>query len=84
MYLSLAIKLHAYKHMFITGCMKQYAPMATVLFPRGFQSTLICKGHIPLLQFETVYRSTSIQQLRAKACGATTISTTQTSGTQFQ
>ena len=35
MYLSLAIKFHAYKHMFIMGCMKQYAPMATVLFPRG-------------------------------------------------
>jgi len=53
-------------------------------FPGVFQSTLICKGHIPLLQFETVYRSTSIQQLRAKACGVTAISTTQTSGTQFQ
>lgn len=35
MYLSLTIKLHAYKHTFIMGRMKQYAPMATVLFPRG-------------------------------------------------
>lgn len=39
-------------------------------FPGVFQSTLICKGRNPLLQFETVYRSTSKQQLRAKACGA--------------
>jgi len=46
MYLSLAIKLHAYKHKFIMGRMKQYAPMATVLFLMGISiNPLLSRSH---------------------------------------